>query len=179
MLRAVDKMLSPLKRRLRLLVTRGVVKLTNDAAKMQELQITGLADEVLDGVEHIQPYGFTAHPHPESDCLILNVGANRAHPIVIAVDDRRYRLKNMAEGEVAIYDDLNQRITLTRSGIVIDAPQGCTHNGDLTINGNTTINGDVSLTGTLTASTDVIAAGISLSGHTHPGDSGGTTGAPQ
>ncbi|WP_417733919.1 hypothetical protein [Roseovarius sp.] len=31
----------------------------------------------------------------------------------------------------------------------------------------------------MTVSADVIAAGISLVNHRHPGDSGGTTGAPQ
>jgi len=122
MMRLVDKMLAPVKRRLRLLVTRGVVKLIDDAKQMQELQITGLAGEVIDGVEHIQHYGFTAHPHPEADCLMLNVGANRSHPIVIAAEDRRYRIKNLTEGEVALYTDENSngghRIHLKRGNII-------------------------------------------------------------
>jgi len=122
MMRLIEKMLAPVKRRLRLMVTRGVVKLTDDGQLMQELQVTALADEVLDGVEHIQQYGFTAHPHPEADCLILNVGANRSHPIVIAVDDRRYRL-HLAEGEVALYDDQGQKIVLYRDRIEVEAPK--------------------------------------------------------
>lgn len=104
------------------MVTRGVVRLIDDAVKMQELQVTALAGEVLDGVEHIQQYGFTAHPHPDADCLILNVGANRAHPIVIAVEDRRYRTKGLAEGEVALYTDEDgsggHRIHFKRGNII-------------------------------------------------------------
>ncbi len=37
---------------------------------------------------------------------------------------------------------------------------------------------EVSMTGNLRVSGDVIAGGVSLKGHTHPGDSGGTTGSP-
>lgn len=39
--------------------------------------------------------------------------------------------------------------------------------------------GDITATGTITGQTDVLADGISGKSHTHPGDSGGTTGAPQ
>ena len=44
---------------------------------------------------------------------------------------------------------------------------------DMAITGNTTQQGSI------TASGDVTAEGISTAHHTHPGDSGGTTGAPQ
>lgn len=47
------------------------------------------------------------------------------------------------------------------------------HEGDYTQTGNQ------SITGTVTVSEDVIAGGISQVNHRHPGDSGGTTGAPQ
>lgn len=58
-------------------------------------------------------------------------------------------------------------------------------NGNLTINGNITISGGAG--GTINASNstinltggDVVADGISLKNHVHPGDSGGTTGTPQ
>ncbi len=170
----VAAMLAPLARRLRLLVTRGVLKLIDDAPGIQVVQVTGLAGEVLDGVERIQQYGLTSHPHPGADAIILNVGANRAHPVVIAVDDRRYRL-HLAPGEVAIYDDQGQMVKLARGGIVTEAPKGHVHNGDLTITGQLTVNGSISATG------DVTAGGISLQHHVHGGiqPGGGTTGGPQ
>ena len=170
----IAAMLAPLARRLRLLVTRGVLKLIDDAPGIQVVQVTGLAGEVLDGVERVQQYGVTSHPHPSADCIILDVGANRAHPIVIAADDRRYRL-HLAQGEVALYDDLGQKVHLTRSGIVIDAPQGLTINGDTTIAGALTNNGDATITGTLTNN------GVNLTTHTHPGvqPGSGSTGGPQ
>lgn len=42
-----------------------------------------------------------------------------------------------------------------------------------------TASGGVTINGTVTVNGDVVANGISLTGHTHPGDSGGTTGPPQ
>lgn len=45
--------------------------------------------------------------------------------------------------------------------------------------GSVTADGDINATGTITGQTDVIAGTISGKTHTHPGDSGGTTGAPQ
>lgn len=51
----------------------------------------------------------------------------------------------------------------------------------LTADGGITINGDVQINGKLTASDDVLAAGISLKSHVHSGVESGTssTGAPQ
>lgn len=45
--------------------------------------------------------------------------------------------------------------------------------------GGTTISGPINHTGNLTNSGMVSSNGVALSTHTHPGDSGGTTGAPQ
>ena len=45
--------------------------------------------------------------------------------------------------------------------------------GDVTLDGNLTIDGNVTVSG------DVVAGGVSLRNHTHGGDSGGSTTAPQ
>lgn len=52
---------------------------------------------------------------------------------------------------------------------------GCKAN----LNANLVITGNTSQQGSVTTSGDQVAGGISQTGHTHPGDSGGTTGAPQ
>ncbi len=38
----------------------------------------------------------------------------------VVVADRRFRLKGLARGEVALYDDQGQSVTLTRAGIVVN-----------------------------------------------------------
>jgi len=122
MMRTFNKMMAPWARRLRLLVTRGVVKRVDDTKGLQALQISALSGELFDIIERLQQYGFTCHPHPGADTINLSVGASRSHTVVIAVDDRRYRLQ-LAEGEVAIYDDQGQKIVLYRDRIEVEAPK--------------------------------------------------------
>ncbi len=42
------------------------------------------------------------------------------------MSDRRYRLKGLQTGEVAVYDDQGQSVTLTREGIVVDGAETST-----------------------------------------------------
>lgn len=111
--------LQALARRIGATVSRIVVGTVDDDKQFQELQAELLADETMDGVEHFQPYGFTARPKKGAEGIGLGVGGLRSHTIVIAVGDRRYRLKGLAEGEVAMYDDQDQVIHLKRDGIEI------------------------------------------------------------
>ena len=101
----IDPALKALSRRVKLAVGRAVLQLVDDARKLQSVQVVGLRGEVLDEVERFQQYGFTSHPHPKAECVVLSVGGMRQHPIVIAIDDRRYRLIGLEEGEVGIYTD--------------------------------------------------------------------------
>lgn len=163
-MQGVDRLLRPLRRGLAQLVTRAVVTLVNDAAKMQTLQLSLLADETLDGAEHWQQYGFTAVPHAGAEALVVSVGGHRAHSVVIACGDRRYRITGMEAGEVAIYTDEEDKIHLKR-GRVIDIE---THT--LNIKAATAVNFDTPLitsTGRIESNGDQVAGGISQVGHVH------------
>ena len=126
----------PLMNRIKLAIGRAVLRLVDDDRKLQTLQVEGLKTEVLDGLERFQQYGFTGHPHPGSEAIILALGGMRQHSIVIAIDDRRYRLTALAEGEVAIYSSHGQRIVLrndesieiTAKSVAITS-ESLTHNG--------------------------------------------------
>lgn len=155
-MKAVRRMLDPMKRRVMLMVGRAVVRLVNDAPKMQTLQLSLLEGEVRDGVERFQQYGFTAHPLPGAEAAVVFLGGNRNHGIVIAVDDRRYRLTALAAGEVALYDDLGKSLVFKRNGdIEINATR-------VLINGNLEVAGNIHATGTILDN-----AGNS-NNHTHP-----------
>lgn len=118
----IDRALRPVRTRLTLLVGRAVLRAVADGPRMQVVQLTALDGETLDGVERWQDYGFTSHPRPGAEAVVLSLCGNRDHAVAIRVDDRRYRLTGLAEGEVALYDDLGQRVHLTRTGIEIDSP---------------------------------------------------------
>jgi phage baseplate assembly protein V len=101
-------------RKLRNLVARGVVSLVNDGLKMQECQIKLLAGELIDKAERPQNSGFTSHPHPEAECFVVFADGERGHPLALVVDDRRYRVKGLKQGEVCIYTDEGDTVTFKR-----------------------------------------------------------------
>lgn len=112
--------LSVLGGRLRGMVGRALLRVVNDAAKLQAVQVDLREGVVRDHAEHFQHYGFTSVPLPGAEGIALSVGGSSDHTVVINVDDRRYRVQAMQAGEVALYDDLGHQVRLTRTGIVID-----------------------------------------------------------
>lgn len=107
-----------MRNRMALMISRAVLLLVNDGLKLQGLQVSLLADEVRDDVERFQNYGFTSHPHPGAEAIAACVQGSRDHVVVLAVDDRRYRLQGLQAGEVAIYTDEGDKIVLKRGGVV-------------------------------------------------------------
>jgi phage baseplate assembly protein V len=110
----------PWQRAISLMVGRGVVTLSDDSGPLQTVQMTGIGGQPLGKREVLGQYGFASRMKRGAETVHLAVGGQRSHQIVIAVGDRRYRLKNLQEGEVALHDDQGQVIHLTRAGIVIN-----------------------------------------------------------
>jgi phage baseplate assembly protein V len=105
--------------RLRNMIARGIVLAVKDTPAMQELKVSLLAGETREGVKRFQQYGFTSHPLDGAEQLTLDLGGDRDQLVVISVDDRRYRLKTLSQGEVALYTDEGDSIELKRGGIVV------------------------------------------------------------
>ena len=173
----LQRAMRPFVQRLQLMIGRAVVQLVNDATKLQGLQVSLLADELRGDVERFQNYGFTSHPHPGAEAVAASVAGSRDHVLVIAVDDRRYRLTGLAQGEVAIYTDEGDKIVIKRGGTI----EVTASTKVRLITPLVECTGDVTVAGTLTAGVDAVAAGISLVGHVHGGVDPGiaTTGAPE
>jgi phage baseplate assembly protein V len=194
-------MINRLAARVRGMVSRAVVSLVNDAMKLQGVQVTLLAGQTADDAEHFQHYGLTSVPLAGAEGIALAVGGSTGHTVVINIDDRRYRLTGLANGEVALYDDLGHKVHLTRSGIVIDGAGhvvtvtntptlrveadlhvtgNITGDGSMNIAGGMTGGGGMNVTGTIAATGDVTAGAISLASHKHGGVTAGgaQTGVP-
>lgn len=99
-------------------ISRGELLRVDDSGRMQYVRVKGFAGEIIEGAEHWLPYGFTAHPLPGAEPLIIPISGARDHASVL-LSDRRYRLRGLPRGEVAIHDDQGQVIHLTRDGIII------------------------------------------------------------
>lgn len=185
----LDRLLEPMRRQVRNLVARAVVSLVNDGAKMQTLQLGVLKGETRETVERFQNYGLTSVPLAGAECVVLFRNGVRDHPLAIAVDDRRYRPTGLEAGEVELYHYVGDYIRL-KNGRIIEVVAGAKVTvtapeieitGNVKIVGNVDITGAVAITGGVTATEDVVASGISLVNHTHPGiePGAGSTGAPQ
>lgn len=111
-------MIEDLARRVRHLVSRGAVNALDATTKLQGIAAK-IAGVDIPLAEHFEPYGFTARPRGGAEAIVLHVGGDEEHPIVICVADRRYRLTTLESGEVALYDDQQQAVILARDGIVI------------------------------------------------------------
>ncbi|MDH5633601.1 MAG: phage baseplate assembly protein V [Gammaproteobacteria bacterium] len=145
-LRALQKLLQPLSRRIRLLAGRGMVLLTNSDTKRQTMQVQVGPESTIDDVEHFEPYGFTANAPDGSEAVFLSLGGERSHTVVILVDGKPYRLKSLEKGEVALYDDQGQNIHIKRDGIEVNAKKVTVNSeGDATVNAGGTV--DINATG--------------------------------
>jgi phage baseplate assembly protein V len=109
-------MLHPIKNRITNMIARGTLGTVGDGTKLQAGQVNLLADEVKDNVERFQQYGFSSVPHSGAEVVVLFPSGTRDHGLIISVDDRRYRLKGLQGGEVALYDDLGTSVVLKRAG---------------------------------------------------------------
>ena len=158
MIAALQKLIAPLHRRVMNLVGRAVVKSIDDAKKLQLAQVELLPGEVRDEIENFQNYGFTSVPKAGAECVVLFVGGRRDHGLAIATDDRRYRIRNLNDGEVCVYNDTGAKIVLKANGDIELTPKS---------GQKVKLVSDVEVTGTLTASTDVVGGGKSLKNHTH------------
>jgi phage baseplate assembly protein V len=101
----LSRLLAPLSRRLRLMVSRAVITAVQDAGKIQTAQVTLLEGEVRDGVEILHQYGFTSVPAEKGEGLYFSVGGDRDHGVMVALADRKFRKKNLEPGEAAVYTD--------------------------------------------------------------------------
>lgn len=102
------------------MITRAVITAIDTVRKCQTAGLKLIAGEKKENVEHLEPYGFTSAAQNGAEAVVLFPGGDRSHGVAVVVADRRFRLKGLARGEVALYDDQGQSVTLTRAGIVVN-----------------------------------------------------------
>lgn len=168
-------------RRIENLIRPGTIAAVDPVAKRCRVQTGGLETDWLRWFALRAGEDRTWDPPSEGEqCMLFSPSGEPALGVALvglysdqfdAPDDSPNRnRRTYRDGAVVEYDTETHtlRATLPAAGRVeIVAPGGFS------------LIGDVAIDGTVTVSQDVIAGGISQVGHTHPGDSGGTTGGPQ
>lgn len=187
------RLLAPIRHRLKSLFRWAKGKRVNSSTPLQTLQLELLRDELLDAVAHLEGYGRTAHPPKGYEGLVASLAGERRRTVCLTAFHRKYRLTELAEGEVALYDDLGNVVHLMRDRLQVSAVQhlevkaptceitaSTTHMGDVAITGNLTVSGTITAP-TVAATTSLTVAGLEMKGHKHGGVASGnqTTGGPQ
>ncbi len=168
-------LLRPLRHSIANMIARSVVKNVDDSTRLQLLQLV-VGEDTRGEVERVQNYGFTSRPANGAEAVVAFVGGDRAHGLVLAVDDRRYRIRNLSNGEVVVYDLTGTTILLKQNGDIEITPSS----------GTVKVTGDLDVIGTVNATVDVVGGGKSLATHVHTpgsfsnggGPVGGTSGTP-
>lgn len=97
---------------------RGVLNLVKSTDNIQKTQVSALADETLQDVELMQHFGFTSVPPKNTQAVIIPIGGQTSHGIVIATENGEFRVKGLKSGEVAIYDASGSTIILKQGRLV-------------------------------------------------------------
>ena len=107
---------------------RTLIDSVNDGTLMQEMKGTMMFGEARDRVESPQNYGFTSVVMPatkgkdgriseSAEGFMSFIGGNRSFPVCAVMDDRRFRLKGLKPGDVAMFDHLQHQMHFNGDGM--------------------------------------------------------------
>lgn len=192
--RQLDRLLAPISRRIRLMVARSVVTLVNDSLNRQNLQLSILADETADSVERFQNYGHTSVPPVGSEAIMVATAGSRSGLVVVAVEHKGFRPKNLEEGDSMLYHLEGHNIHLTKDGkllvaateVILTASSKFTIispetfiDGPLHVTGGISTDLGIYATGAIASDSGLSAQGVDYLGHIHLDAEGRPTDPPQ
>lgn len=101
----------------------------------EPLQVSGLSDEMLEGVRLMQQVGFASDLPIDTQVVMLPIGGRATNMVIIASGDAPVVVK-AGNGETVIYDQFGHELRLGADGIKAK--------GNLWVDGNITSTGQIS-----------------------------------
>jgi phage baseplate assembly protein V len=139
---------------------RGRLTRVDDTGPAQLVQMQLSQNETRDKTPRLSEYGFQSNPPSGSDAVALFIGGDRTNGVVIACGHQRFRVRNLAAGEVCVSDDKGQSVYLSAAGIVVNGgglPVTITHAPEVTA--DTPLlhcTGDIDCDGNIRAARDIL-----------------------
>lgn len=93
---------------------RAIVQAVEDSGPFQLLKISGLADEIREGIPRLGQYGFGSHPPSGTDAIGLALGGTREGLVIIATDSKGRRKTTLA-GEAWIHNEVTGESVLLKA----------------------------------------------------------------
>lgn len=94
----------------------GVVVMIDDSGPIQLMQIQRFGSMVRDRVPVLFHFGLSASPPIGSEVALSSIAGDPMSAMVVATGHRTSRPKNLAPGQVTLYDQAGSSITLTNDG---------------------------------------------------------------
>ena len=163
-------------RKIALMVAHAIIEFIDDGHEIQQLQLTANSGVIWDGVQRFQEFGFASVPMPGAEAVVVAIGGLRSRGIVIATEDRRYRVRGLPGGAACLYDASGTRIVLNSDGTVTVIAAGTVTFETLRLQ----VTGDI-IDQTASGNAHTLAEMRAIyDGHTHGGiqAGGGNTAAP-
>mgnify|MGYP002132305205 CR=1 FL=1 len=158
--------IAELYRRLRVLMTFARTLRVDDSGALQLMTVQGFLGELRDDCARIGEWGLASNPPLSSQAVVLALGADRGQLVVIGVEDRATRRKNLPVGAVELYSAHGTaRIRIDSAGVIsIDGTQvnGTTGPIALNVTGAVTITASSTVTVNATGAATVNASAVSV-----------------
>lgn len=110
--------LDRLARRIRMASMPVKITATDDTGPVHLAQVRGFPMETIDAMKVSQLYGVASHAMPGSDAMAMFLTGDRSNGVIIATGNQQYRLRNIAPGEVALYDNVGNVVRLSQDGTI-------------------------------------------------------------
>lgn len=162
---------------------RVIITSSDDSGPVRKLQLQGPFGKTYDGVEHLEPFGFSSNPPVGAEGFKTEVGGDpglQGHPLVIVAFDRTYRITGLMPGESVVFNEwgdyvkfgqdrhirvvANTEVDVTAPNVnvvasmkvTLQTPQvECTQN--LKVDGNLEVDGTSDLKGAVTGEATITA----------------------
>ena len=101
-------------------ILKGTVISTEDK-DIQLNEVETFPEDVKQNVENFQNYGLKGYPPPQSECILLNVGASTENPLIIGAQNREVlaALPSLAIGDCVLYNSEGSLVHLKGENVEI------------------------------------------------------------
>ena len=112
------RFITPIKRKIFLLIGRAILTAVDNSTKTQSIQVTVMKNEVITDVERPQNYGLESYPKSDTEAIIVFQNGDRDKGLVLCVHDRENRPTTLTQGEVCVWSDSGNKITMKVDGTI-------------------------------------------------------------